>query len=94
MGGTAKGKVQIATSILESKAEYLNARSEALDWRSNSRALSQIVDFWLALGAPPLSELDALRPTQPIPKEIRVPVLRAWEKYVGKLPPTQLPVRA
>lgn len=94
MSGTAKGMIQIATSLSEAKVGYLRARAEALDGSSNSKVLAKIVDFWLALGAPPLSELDAARATVPIPKDIRVPVLRCWEKYAGKLPPASLPVRA
>ncbi len=93
MSGTAKGMIQIATSLSEAKVGYLRARAEALDNSSNSKVLAKIVDFWIALGAPALSELDAARPTIPVPANIRVPLIPAWVKYAGKHPPASLPVR-
>lgn len=93
MSGTAKGMIQVATSIPEAKAAYLQARADSLEW-SNSKTIARVIDFWIALGAPPLSENDATGSQIPIPKGGHAERLKVWQHFVGKLPPASLPVRA
>lgn len=91
MSGPAKGMKQVGTSVSEVRAAYLEARGQALEF-SNSKTIGRIIDFWIAVGAPPLSELDAARPHLPVPSAARVPMIPAWVKYAGKHPPASLPV--
>lgn len=92
MSGPAKGMQPISADIAGVKRDYLDARRESLEW-SRAQAVTKIIDFWLAIGAPPLNELDALKAIIPIPADAKVPLIPAWAKFAGKHPPASLPVR-
>ena len=64
MGKTGKGMVPLSSQTSEFKRAYLDARADRLNW-SRSEVLTKVIDYWMATGAPALSELDS--PT-PIPE--------------------------
>ncbi len=92
MSGPAKGMQPVSADISAAKRDYLDARRQSLEW-SRAQVVTKIIDFWLAIGAPPLNELDALKPAIALPADVRVPLIPAWVKYAGKHPPASLPVR-
>jgi hypothetical protein len=83
MPGLGKGKAQLNASTTQEKVDYIQARADALGW-SNAKAVKTIVDFWLALGAPPLSEHDSAIKPAPIPTAAAVELPTWWKSYKGK----------
>lgn len=81
MGTYGKGMVPLSSQTTEDKRAYLDQRCERLNW-TRSEAVTKLVDFWLAIGAPPLSELDALAPTIPIPQNAKEPLRPYWAHLV------------
>lgn len=80
MGAFAKGIVSLSSQTTEEKRAYLDQRCERLKW-SRAAAVSEIIDFWLALGAPPLSPGDDGDKEIPIPASAAVALPAHWERF-------------
>jgi hypothetical protein len=81
MGYIGKGMVGLSSQTTEDKKAYLKARAARFKG-TPSTLVSNLVDLWLALGAPPLCEEDSLEPTLPIPEEISVRLRPYWAHLV------------
>jgi hypothetical protein len=77
MGALGKGMVSLSSQTSAEKRTYIDVRGDRLEW-TRSEVVTQLVDFWFAMGAPPLSALDALAPAIPIPEACRVAVPPFW----------------
>ncbi len=93
MGDPGKGKVQLGITFSRERDAYLFQRAESLGW-SRAQVINTIVDFWLALDAPPLNDLESRSPIAKIPGEVRVPMIEAWAKYSGQHEPISQSIRS
>jgi hypothetical protein len=81
MGYIGKGMVGLSSQTTEDKKAYLKARASRFNG-TPSTLVSNLVDLWLALGAPPLCEEDSLETPLPIPAEISVRLRPYWAHLV------------
>jgi len=94
MGKFGKGKATIGALVDEELVHYLDARAERTE-TNRSRIVRGAVDFWLALGAPPVTRNEAMDTTIPPPPLEQVPPLEPyWQPYLpAKVPANRLAVR-
>lgn len=83
MSGYGKNTAPIASQITPARRSYIDRRSERLNW-SRAEVVTQIVAYWFAMGAPALSELDALAPVIPVPKDCQEPLKAYWVRSCGE----------
>lgn len=83
MSGPAKGMLPISADIPAGKREYIDSRIAPLGW-SRAQAVAKIVDFWIALGCPPLSDLEAKGRIESIDSDSRVVPLSCWLPYLPR----------
>lgn len=81
MSGYGKDASPLTSQTTADKRAYLDERAKRLNW-SRAEVVANLVDFWFAMGAPALSELDALAPVMEIPKEAREPLRPYWQSLV------------
>ena len=85
MGSLAQGKTTLGTQIPDEMKEYFVNRAERTE-TTPSRLLRGAVEFWLALGAPPLTRNESTNTTvPPPPPEIVPPLEPFWEPYQKKI---------
>jgi hypothetical protein len=82
MSGYAKGVSPLTSQTTTDKRAYIDARAARINW-SRAEFITQMVDFWLAMGAPALSEIESLAPALPIPEAARVPLRPYWAHLVA-----------
>jgi hypothetical protein len=80
MGKFGKGMAPLSSQTSELKRAYLDTRAERLNW-TRSEVLTKVIDYWLAMGAPALSELDA---PLPVPAAVISELPSHWARYTGK----------
>lgn len=81
MSGYGKGVSPITSQTSAEKRGYLDERGRRLNW-SRAEVVTQILDFWFMMGAPALSELDALAPPMKVPDTIVEPLRPYWAHLV------------
>lgn len=77
MSGYGKGVSPLTSQTSQEKRDYLDARAKRLGW-SRSEVVSTLIDFWFAMGAPALSDLDALAHPVEIPEGAREKMRTYW----------------
>jgi hypothetical protein len=82
MAGIGKGMAPVSSQTTAEKKAYLLARAERID-ETSSAMFSQLIDFWLAMDAPPLCEADSLEQKMPLPLEVQVKLRSYWMHLVA-----------
>jgi hypothetical protein len=85
MGAFKAGTVSLSSQTAKEKRDYLDARCARGNW-ARAAAISEIFDFWLAMGAPPLAPNDDGHIALPVPDKASVEVKPHWRPYIRKAP--------
>ena len=86
----AQGISALSTQIETAKRDYLDARAAAMPPATRAFMVTQIIDFWIALGAPPVTPAEAVTEFVELPTSLRRIAPPYWQPYLPK-PSTTAP---
>lgn len=75
--GYGKDVLPITAQVAAPKRDYLDARAARLNW-SRAEIVEQVIEFFFAMGCPPLSEIEAHASRLPAPAGCRAEMRPYW----------------
>lgn len=78
----ADGMEGFSSQVETAKRDYFDERAHRINL-SRGKLITILLDFWLAIGAPPLTDGDRGTSVLPIPEDARVDVLKIWAQHAA-----------